>query len=76
MCAPTVHYMQLNCGLATENLAFECDKSFSVATTNLSQQNTCMTSGIVFVTIPYCTIYYSRNPLLCVPIGKVFLDYL
>ena len=28
------------------------------ATTNLYQQNPCMTSGIIFVTIPYCNIYY------------------
>ena len=32
----------------TEKLAFECDKSFSGVTTNLHQQNPCMTSGIRF----------------------------
>ena len=41
-----------------EKLAFECDKNFSGATINLHQQNLCMTSGIIFLTIPYCTIYY------------------
>ena len=41
-----------------KKMAFECNKSFSGATTNLPQQNTCMTSGIIFATISYCTIYY------------------
>ena len=46
-------------GTATEKLAFECNKSFSGATTNLRQQNNlCLTSGVIFVTIPYCTSYY------------------
>ena len=58
MCAPTVNYAQQNYGIATEKLAFDCDKSFSGAGTNLHQQNPCMTSGIIFVTIPYGTIYY------------------
>ena len=57
MCAPMVNYTQ-NYGTATEKLAFECDKCCSDATTNLYQQNLCMTSGIKFVPIPYCSIYY------------------
>ena len=39
-------------------LFLQCDKSFSGGTTNLHQQNPFLTSGIIFVTIPYCTIYY------------------
>ena len=58
MCAPAVKYTLRNYGTATEKLTFECDKSFSGATTNLRQQNPCMTSGIKLVPIPYCTIYY------------------
>ena len=58
MCAPTVKYTRQNYGAATEKLAFECDTSFSGVTTNPHQQNPCMTSGIIFVTIPYCIIYY------------------
>ena len=73
MCAPTVNYTRQNCGIATETFAFKCDKSISVATTNPHQQNPCMISGIIFVTIPYCniikfTIYCIRNSLLYVPI--------
>ena len=55
MCALTVNTGE-NYGTATEKLAFEYDKSG--ATINLHQQNPCMTSGIIFVTIPYYTIYY------------------
>ena len=58
MCALTVNYTLQNYATATEKFAFECHKCFSDATTNLHQQNPCMTSGIIFVTIPYCTIYY------------------
>ena len=58
MCVPTVNCAQQNHGTATEKVAFECDKSFRVATTNLHLQNPSMTSGIMFVTIPYCIIYY------------------
>ena len=58
MCAPTVNQIRQNYGTATEKLAFECAKSFSGATTNLRQLNPHMTSGIILVTIPYCTIYY------------------
>ena len=58
MCAPMVNYIRQNYGTATEKLAFKCNKSFSGATTNLRQQNPCMTSGIIFLTIPYCAIYY------------------
>ena len=58
MCAPTVKYTRQNYGAATEKLDFEYDKSLSGVTTNLHQQNPCMTSGIIFVTIPYCIIYY------------------
>ena len=61
MCAPTVKYTGQNYGTETEKLAFECDKSFRGATTNLRQQNPCMTNGIIFLTIPYCIIHY----LLC-----------
>ena len=50
--------MRQNYGTLTEKLVFECDKSFSGATTNLRRQNPCMTSGIIFLTIPYCAIYY------------------
>ena len=57
MCGPTVNYTQQNYGTATEKLAFECDKSFSAATTNLHQQNPSMTIGIIFVIIPYRAIY-------------------
>ena len=39
-------------------LLLQCDKSFSGGTTDLHQQNPFLTSGIIFVTIPYCTIYY------------------
>ena len=58
MCGLTLHYTRQNYGTITGKLAFERDKSFSGATTSLYQQNPCMTSGIIFVTIPYCTIYY------------------
>ena len=57
MCAPMVNYMRQNYGTGTEELAFECDKKFCGAATNLYQQNTCMTSGIIFVTILYSTMY-------------------
>ena len=60
MCAKTVYYTRQNYGTTTEKLAFECDKSFSGTTTNLHQQNPCMTSENKLVTIPYCTIYYLR----------------
>ena len=55
MCGPTVN---CNCGTTTEKLAFESDKNFSGATTNLHQQNPCMKRGIILVTILYCIIYY------------------
>ena len=55
MCGPTVNF---NCGTTTEKLAFESDKNFSGATTNLHQQNPCMKRGIILVTILYCIIYY------------------
>ena len=58
MCAPTVKNTQQNYGTATEKFAFEYDKYFNGSATNLHQQNPCMASGIVFVTIPYCTTYY------------------
>ena len=63
---------------AIEKLAFECDKIISGETTNLHQQNPCMRNGIIFVTVPYCTIYclLIRNSLLYVPIRKVLLDFL
>ena len=41
MCAPTVYSMRQIYGTKIEKLAFECDKSFSGATTNLYQQNKC-----------------------------------
>ena len=50
--------MGQNYSTTTEKLAFECDKSLSGAIINLNQQNPYVTSGIIFVTIPYCTIYY------------------
>ena len=58
MCGQTVNYMRQNYDRATEKLAFECDKSFSNATKNLHQQNSDIANEIIFVTIPYCTIYY------------------
>ena len=57
MCGPTVNYARQKTGATTENLIFECDKSFSGAAANLHQQNPHMTSGIIFLTIPYSTIY-------------------
>ena len=57
MCALTVNYRQQNYRAATEKLVFECEKSFSGAATNLHQQNPCMTSRTILVTIPHCTIY-------------------
>ena len=36
----------------------ECDKSISAATTNLHQENPCMKSVIILVTILYSTICY------------------
>ena len=58
MCTSTVNYARHNCLIANEKLPFICDKSIIASTTYLHQQNPCMTSGIIFVTIPYCTIYY------------------
>ena len=58
MCGPTVNYTWQDYGTTTEKLEFECDKSFNGATANLHQQNPDMSNGIIFVTIPYCTIYY------------------
>ena len=54
MYGPTVNYTRQNYDTTTEKLAFECDKNFSDA--NLRHQNPCVTSGIIFVTIPYCKI--------------------
>ena len=78
MCAPVVNYTQKNCGIATEKLAFECHKSINAATANLHQQNLCIASGIVLLTIAYCTIsiFCIRNSLWCVSIYKVLLDFL
>ena len=76
MCAPTVNYMQQNCDIATEKLTFECGKSIGAAATNLYQQNLCMTSGILFVTILSTnafTICCIRNSLLFLPIRKALL---
>ena len=61
MFTPTVNYTEQKCSIAIEKFAFECDKSISVVTTNLHQQNLCMISGIIFVTFPYCIIYYSLH---------------
>ena len=58
MFGPTVNYTRENYGTTTKKLAFECEKSFSGATTNLHQESPDMKSGLTFVTIPYCTIYY------------------
>ena len=58
MYALTINYTPQNYGTATEKLAFECGKSFSGAARNLHQENPCMTSEIIFVTILYFTIYY------------------
>ena len=49
MCAPTVNYTRQTCGTTNEKFAFECSKGFIGAETNLHQQNTFMTSGIIFV---------------------------
>ena len=56
MCAPTVNYIRQKYGTATEKLAFECDKSFSGAKTNLYQQNKCMTSGRQATLISYSLV--------------------
>ena len=58
MCAPTVNYKRKIYGTVFEKLVFECVKCFSGAATNPHQQNLCMTIGILFVTIPFWTIYY------------------
>ena len=66
-----------NYGTATEKLAFEYDKSFSGATTNLHQQNPSMASGIKLATISYCTIYYLLyQELLTLCIRNVLVDFL
>ena len=56
--ASMVNYMRQNYGTATEKLGFECGKSFSGATANLYQQNSCMKSEIISMTIPFCTVHY------------------
>ena len=53
MCGPTVNCTRQNYGTTIEKLIFECDNSFSGATTNLRQENPDMTTGITFITIPY-----------------------
>ena len=58
MRASKVSYAQKNCGVATEKLAFECNKRINAALTNAHQQNPSMTSGIIFIVIPDCTFYY------------------
>ena len=78
MCGLTVNYTQQNYGTLIEKLAFERGKSFIGATTNLHQQNPCMTSRIIFVPfliVPF-TIYCIRNSLMCVPIRKVLFSFL
>ena len=50
---PAVNYLRQDCSIATEKLAFE----YNIAMTNLCQQNSCMTNGIIFVTTYYCTIF-------------------
>ena len=58
-------------------LFLQCDKSFSGGTTNLHQQNPFLTSGIIFVTIPYCTIYYLlyQEFLSVCAYSKILLDF-
>ena len=51
----TVAYLQ-------KKLAFERDKSIGAATTNLQQQNPCITSGIIFV----ATLYFLSLTVLAV----------
>ena len=77
MYGQTVNYTRQNYGTATEKLAFECDKSFSDATTNLHQQNPDIANGIIFVTIPYCTIYYLlyQEFLSVCAYSKILLDF-
>ena len=58
MCAPAVNHTQRNYGTATEKFAFECGKCFSGRTTNPHQQNPCIRTGSILITISYCTIYY------------------
>ena len=53
MCGPTVNYILKKYDATTEILDFECDKNFRGATTSLHQQNSCMPSGIKFVTSPF-----------------------
>ena len=57
MRAAMVNYTRQNYDTTTEKLAFKCDKNFSGATINFHQQNPCVTSGIIFITIP-CFVYY------------------
>ena len=57
MCGPTVNTTRQICGITTEKLAFECDKSVSAVMTHLYQQNSCMTSATILVSIPQCNIY-------------------
>ena len=68
MCVSTVSYTQQNYDTTTQKLAFKCEKSFSGARSNFYQQNPCMTSGIMFITIPYyiiCYLLYRKFLTVC-----------
>ena len=52
MSGPTVNSTRQICDITTEKLAFECDKSVSAVMTHFHQQNSCMTSAIILVSIP------------------------
>ena len=52
-----INYTRQNYSSAAGKLASEYDKCFSGATTNLHPQNPRITSGIIFATITYYTIY-------------------
>ena len=57
MCVSTVSYTQQNYDTTTQKLAFKCEKSFSGARLNFYQQNPCMTSGIMFITLLYHLLF-------------------
>ena len=77
VCVPRVRYTRQNFGTTTEKLALKCNKSFNCATTNCHKQNPCMASGNIFVTIPYCTIWYLGIPCcMCQSIKYCRISYI
>ena len=70
MRAKTVYYTRKNCGVATEKLAFECDKSIVLVLQWQTLSNKIHVRQVqfywqTFLTVPF-TIYSIRNSLLCV----------